>query len=92
MKQSTKRTIKIWVIGIFLELAYAGIIYGLNKLFGLTMDSMIWFITSSLILSVCLYLDKFHTPKKKPIDTDTAENIENKIEEETAETPETLDT
>jgi len=87
MKKSTKRTIKIWTIGILLELAYAGLLVGLNKLFGLAVNSMFYFISSSLILSVCLYFDKFATPKKEEKKEEKC-NTENDFCN-TSETPET---
>lgn len=71
MKKSTKRTIKIWTIGILLELAYAGLLVGLNKLFGLTVNGMFYFISSSLILSICLYFDKFHIKREKTVATES---------------------
>ena len=71
MKKSTKKTIKIWTIGILLELAYAGLLVSLNKLFGLTVNSMFYFISSSLILSICLYFDKFHIKKEKTVTTES---------------------
>ena len=98
MKKSTKRTIKIWTIGILFELAYAGALYGLNKAFGLTVNSMFYFISSSLILSVCLYFDKFVTPKKEgkteekcstESDNCNTENGFCNTSESTSETPET---
>lgn len=98
MKKSTKRTIKIWTIGILLELAYAGALYGLNKVFGLTVNGMFYFISSSLILSVCLYFDKFAMPKKEEkteekcsteSDNCNTENGFCNTSESTSETPET---
>lgn len=79
MKKETKRSLVIWGCGILAEVLYALAIYGVHVLFDMMIDGMFYFVTSSLILSVCLYLDKF-SPQIKATGNikkeDTEENTE----------------
>lgn len=87
MKKSTKITILIWLCGIVAEICYALIIVLFNKIFGLQVNSMFYFITSSLILSVCLYFDKFHIKKGKTVATEgvTEGSDEGEVSNDTAD-------
>ena len=87
MKKTTKRTILIWLCGIVAEICYALIIVLFNKIFGLQVNSMFYFITSSLILSVCLYFDKFHIKKGKTVATEgvTEGSDEGEVSNDTAD-------
>ena len=60
MKTSTKLTLMIWGIGILAELIYAFLLFVVAKAFDITISKMFYYISSSFILSVCLYFDKFH--------------------------------
>ncbi len=72
MKKGTKRSLMIWGIGILAEIIYALILVMISKLFDITIGSMFYYISSSLILSVCLYFDKFHVWNKEVKDEEVS--------------------
>ena len=58
MKAGTKRSLLIWGAGILAEIIFATIVTLIAKGFDITINSMFYFIVSSLILSVCYVFDR----------------------------------